>query len=124
VADGTFVIGSGPMSSAAAPVSLAPPPAPSVPRRPGGDLKSPSRTTYVAPVYPQLAKISRIEGSVIVEATIDEAGMVRDVRVLRSNALFDQAAIDAVKQWRYTPTRLNGVNVPVILTVTVMFTMK
>jgi protein TonB len=105
-------------------VSLGPPPPPVVPVRPGGDLKWPTRTTYVAPVYPPLAKLSRIEGSVIVEATLDEAGVVRNVRVLRSSALFDQAAVDAVSQWRYAPTRLNGVAVPVVLTVTVTFTMR
>lgn len=106
-------------------VVISAPPAPPVgPRRPGGDLKFPDRTTYVPPIYPPLAKAIKLEGSVIIEATIDELGIVRDVHVLRSQPMFDQAALDAVKQWRYAPTRLNGVAVPVILTVTVMFTMK
>jgi protein TonB len=106
---------------------FAPPPAPPVPVvpvRPGGNLKPPARIAYVAPIYPPLAKATHVDGSVILEATIDEAGMVRDIRVLRSQPMLDQAAIDAVRQWRYAPTRLNGVAVPVILTVTVMFTMK
>jgi protein TonB len=126
VPDG-FRVGGGPPSFGTDPgvVPLAPPPpAPVIPVRPGGDLKAPARTTYVPPVYPSLAKTARMEGSVIIEATIDETGAVRNVRVLRSQPLFDQAAIDAVTQWRYAPTRLNGVAVPVILTVTVLFTMK
>jgi periplasmic protein TonB len=60
---------------------------------------------------------------VILEATIDPAGNVRHARVLRGQPLLDQAAIDAVQQWQYVPTLLNGVAVPVIMTVTVNFTL-
>jgi protein TonB len=105
-------------------VQLQEPPARIVPLRPGGDLKPPARTVYVAPVYPPLARTARIEGSVILEATIDEAGIVRGVHVLRSIPLLDRAAIDAVSQWRYAPTRLNGTAVPILLTVTVTFSMR
>jgi len=105
-------------------VSLAPSPTPAVPRRPGGDVKAPARMFYVAPIYPPIAKSIKVGGSVIIEATIDENGAVRNARVLRSQPLLDQAAIDAVSQWKYAPTRLNGVAVPVILTVTVVFAMK
>jgi periplasmic protein TonB len=101
-----------------------PPAAPPAPVRPGGDIKPPARVAYVAPAYPSIARTARIEGTVILEATIDEAGIVRDVRVLRSIPLLDQAARDAVGQWRYTPTRLNGVPVSVILTVTVTFMLR
>jgi len=101
-----------------------PPPAVLGPVRPGGDIKAPQRTTYLAPVYPLLAKATGTEGRVILEATIDASGTVRDVRVLRSDPLFDRAAIDAVSRWRYTPTRLNGVAVPILLTVTVTFALK
>jgi protein TonB len=100
------------------------PPAPQVPIRPGGAVLPPERTAYTAPNYPALAKSARIEGSVILEATIDEHGIVRDVRVLRSIPLLDRAAIDAVTEWRYTPTRLNGAAVPVLLTVTVSFKLR
>jgi protein TonB len=48
---------------------------------------------------------------------------VQDARVLRSIPLLDQAALEAVKQWEFTPTTLNGVPVPVIMTVTVQFTL-
>ena len=61
---------------------------------------------------------------VIIEATIGPDGRVTDTKVLRSIPLLDQAAVDAVKQWTYTPTLLNGVPVPVIMTVTVNFTLK
>jgi protein TonB len=110
----------GPVSQSLAP----PPPAPVVPVRPGGDIKPPVRTTYVAPQYPAIAKAAKIGGTVILEAIIDETGRVRDVRVLRSIPLLDAAAVAAVSQWRYAPTQLNGTPVPVILTVTVMFSLK
>jgi len=61
---------------------------------------------------------------VIIEATIGPTGAVTDTRVLRSIPLLDQAAIDAVKQWQFTPTTLNGQPVPVIMTVTVQFTLS
>ena len=60
----------------------------------------------------------------IIEAVIAVDGTVRDARVLRSVTLLDHAALDAVKQWRYAPTRLNGVAVPVIVTVTVHFRLQ
>ena len=103
-----------------------PPPIPvqSGPIRPGGDIKPPARITYVPPVYPTIAQTAKIEGPVILEAIIDEAGVVRDVKVLRSIPLLDRAAIEAVSKWRYTPTRLNGVPVAIIMTVTVMFSLR
>ena len=101
-----------------------PPPVVQPPLRAGGDIKTPERTSYVAPEYPVLARAAKVEGRVILEATIDEAGHVRDVRVLRSDPLFDRAALEAVARWRYTPTRLNGVAVPILLTVTVTFALK
>jgi protein TonB len=105
-------------------ITLAPPPTPAAPVRPGGDIRPPARTYYVPPAYPALARAAKVEGLVILECTIDESGVVRDVRVLRSVPPLDGAAIDAVTQWRYTPTRLNGRAVPVLLTVTVTFTLK
>jgi periplasmic protein TonB len=54
---------------------------------------------------------------------IGPSGRVQDARVLRSIPLLDQAALEAVKQWEFTPTTLNGVPVPVIMTVTVQFTL-
>jgi protein TonB len=102
-----------------------PPPPPQVrvqePVRPGGHIKPPAKVRHVAPVYPRIAQDARVEGVVILEAIIAIDGRVQQVRVLRSKPLLDQAAIDAVRQWLFTPTLLNGVPVPVIMTVTVNF---
>jgi periplasmic protein TonB len=84
----------------------------------------PRKVHDVAPRYPELAQRAGIEGVVIIEAVIAVDGTVRDARVLRSVALLDHAALDAVKQWRYAPTRLGGVAVPVIVTVTVQFRLQ
>lgn len=103
-----------------------PPPLPAAPQplRPGGDIKAPIKIRHVPPVYPRLAQQAGVEGIVILEATIEVDGRVRDVRVLRSEPMLDQAAIDAVMQWRFTPTLLNGVPVPIIMSVTVHFTLR
>ena len=72
-------------------------------------------------MYPAIAQAARIQGVVIIEATIDINGRVQDARILRSIQQLDGAALDAVRQWQYTPTLLNGMPVPVIITVTVNF---
>jgi len=97
----------------------APPPQQAV--RVGGQIKEPKKLKNVNPVYPDIAKQARVQGVVILECTISPQGKVTDVKLLRGIPLLDQAAIDAVKQWVYTPTLLNGVPVPVIMTVTVNF---
>lgn len=96
-------------------------PTPSEPVRPGGKVKQPERIVYVAPVYPAVAISARISGTVIIEAVIGTDGSVRDAKVLRSIPLLDAAALAAVRQWRYTPTTLNGVPVAVVMTVSVRF---
>jgi len=101
-----------------------PPPPPPAPVRVGGNIRAPQKTRNVAPVYPQIAQSARVQGVVIIEATIGHSGKVQDARVLRSIPLLDQAALDAVRQWEYSPTLLNGVPVPVIMTVTVNFTLQ
>ena len=65
-----------------------------------------------------------MQGIVIIEAIIGPDGRVTDTKVLRGIPLLDGAALDAVRQWEFTPTLLNGVPVPVILTVTVNFTLQ
>lgn len=102
----------------------APPPQRREPVRPGGDVQFPKRVVYVAPVYPGIAQSARVEGTVILEAIIDETGAVTNLRVLRSISLLDAAAKEAVGKWRYSPTTLNGVRVPIVMTVTVTFTLK
>ena len=78
----------------------------------------------VAPVYPAIARTAHVQGVVILEAVLDARGGSRSVRVLRSIPLLDQAAVDAVQQWRFTPALLNGEPVPVVMTVTVNFTLQ
>ena len=91
--------------------------------RVGGQIKPPTRIRNVQPVYPQIAQSARVQGIVVLEATIGPDGKVAQTRVLRSIPLLDQAALDAVRKWEYEPTLLNGVAVPVIMTVTVNFTL-
>jgi TonB family protein len=91
------------------------------PVRVGGTIREPRKLTNVAPVYPEIAKQARVQGIVILEVTISPRGHVTHVRVLRGAPLLDAAAVEAVRQWVYTPTLLNGVPVPVIMTVTVNF---
>jgi len=97
----------------------APPPPQAV--RVGGQIKEPKKLKNVNPSYPDIAKQARVQGVVILECTISPQGKVTDVKVLRGIPLLDAAAIEAVKQWVYSPTLLNGVPVPVIMTVTVNF---
>jgi protein TonB len=98
--------------------------APPEPIRVGGNIRSPQKVRHVDPVYPQLAILSRIEDVVIIEATIGPDGRLMDARVLRGHQMLTQAALVAVRQWEFTPTLLNGVPVPVIMTVTVRFTLS
>ena len=103
-----------------------PPPTPAKPAAPlrvGGSIRPPQKVHDVSPVYPALAIAARKDGIVILEAEIGEDGRVRNTRVLRSIPLLDEAAVDAVRQWRFTPTLLNGQPVPIVMTVTVAFTL-
>lgn len=103
-----------------------PPPPPAQPTkvRAGGDIRRPEKIHDIAPVYPPVAQAARIEGVVIIEATIGVDGRVQDAHVLRSAPLLDEAALAAVRQWIYTPTRLNGLPVSVVMTVTVRFQLQ
>jgi len=98
-------------------------PAPPAAYRTGGKIREPRKIAGAAPVYPEIARAARVEGLVILEATIDERGVVTDARVLRSVPLLDPAALAALKEWRYTPTLLNGVPVRVLMTVTFRFSL-
>jgi periplasmic protein TonB len=103
---------------------LPPPLPPSQPVRPHTGMQMPRKLVSVEPVYPAIARSARVEGVVILEAILDTAGGVESVRVLKSIPMLDQAAIDAVRQWRFTPTLLNGVAVPIVMTVTVQFSLR
>lgn len=91
--------------------------------RVGGAVRPPVQTKKVNPVYPQAAQLERVTGVVILEVIIGTDGKVREGRVLRSVAFLDEAAIEAVRQWEYTPTELDGKPVAVVMTVTVNFNM-
>jgi protein TonB len=101
-----------------------PPPLPQPIRRPGGEIREPRKIVDVAPVYPQIAVNARKEGVVILEAVIDDTGTVARLKVLKSEPLLDEAAIEAVRRWRYTPTLLNKVPIPILMTITVRFTLR
>ncbi len=87
-----------------------------------GDIPRPTRTANVAPSYPEAAREARISGVVILETEISETGQVTSVKVLRSaDPTLDQAAVDAARQWVYTPTVLDGRAVAVVMSETVNF---
>jgi protein TonB len=87
----------------------------------GGTVSQANLITRVQPVYPALAKQARIQGVVILEANISPEGTIENLKVISGHPLLQQAAIDAVSQWRYKPTTLNGEAVPVVTTITVNF---
>jgi periplasmic protein TonB len=111
-------------SAEAVPPAPPPPLTPVAPVRLHEGMLPPRKIVHVDPVYPRVAQEARIAGTVILDTVIDVNGHVTSVRVLRSIPLLDQAAIDAVRGWTFTPTRLNGVAVPVALTVTVRFALS
>ena len=90
--------------------------------RVGGRTKPPTKIKDVKPVYPAIARSARVSGVVTIEATIGPDGKVIDAQVVRSVPMLDQAALDAVRQWEYTPPLLNGKPASVIVTVTINFT--
>jgi periplasmic protein TonB len=101
-----------------------PEPPPPQPRVVGGHVLAPKKTRHVDPIYPAIAIASRTEAIVIIEAIIDERGRVSEAQVLRGNPLLNDAALDAVRQWEFTPTLLNGQPTAVIMSVTVNFRLQ
>jgi protein TonB len=107
----------------------APPPPPPAPRKPeppkvirvGGNVQAANILTRVNPAYPPLAKQARISGTVKLEGIIARDGTVQQLKVLSGHPLLTPAALDAVKQWRYRPTHLNGDPVEVIAPIEVHF---
>ncbi len=104
-----------------------PPPPPKAARKPvrvGGNVQNSKLIRKVQPIYPELAKRARVSAVVLLQVTVSELGEVVDIKLVRGHPLLNQAAIDAVRQWRYSPTLLNGEPVPVIATVTVNFILR
>jgi protein TonB len=76
------------------------------------------------PTYPTLAKTQRIQGAVLVDALVDASGRVSAMKVVSGPVLLHQAAMDALRQWKYQPATLDGKPVPMHLTVTVQFRLQ
>jgi len=108
----------------AAPPPPPPPPPPTPERiRVGGSVQTAKLLAQPKPQYPPLARQARIQGTVKLEAVISKEGTVENLTVVSGHPLLIQAALDAVRQWRYQPTLLNGVPVEVVTTVDVNFTL-
>jgi protein TonB len=89
-----------------------------------GNFAPPRKIKDVRPTYPQLARALQARGTVIIDITIGTDGKVRDTRIVHSVPELDQAALDAVRQWEYEPTRVNGSLVALIITVVVNFAVQ
>ncbi len=101
-----------------------PPPGPVTPVHASTLVTPPVKLREVSPVYPEIPRQAKLEGQVVIEAVIGVAGDVVETRVLRSTPLFAEAALAAVRQWKYRPTLINGRPVPVVMTVTVTFKLQ
>jgi periplasmic protein TonB len=107
-------------------LNTAPPPPPkATPSRikVGGNVQSASLLRQVQPVYPQIAKTAHVSGTVILHAIIAKDGSIQELQYVTGPALLMKAAMDAVHEWRYKPTQLNGEAVEVDTTIQVVFTL-
>jgi protein TonB len=102
------------------------PPPPAAPKRivVGGNVQQARLINQVRPVYPPLAKQARIQGTVRLQAVIARDGTIQELQVMSGHPLLVQSALDAVRQWRYQPTLLNGEPVEVSTTIDVVFTLS
>lgn len=92
------------------------------PLRVGSDIiDPPQKLRHIEPEYPADARRARIQGAVVLECTISPQGEVSDVRVVKGHPLLNQAAVDAVRQWQFAPTLVDGTPVSLLMTVTVRF---
>ena len=86
-------------------------------------VRPPKLIKRVSPEYPQVALTARVPGVVVIEASTDIYGLVKEARVISGNPLFHEAALEAVRQWRYEPYYVNGIPRPVRFTVTITFSL-
>ena len=89
----------------------------------GGAIQTPKKLVNVPPRYPDDALQAKVQGAVVLDVVLDADGVPTDVQVSQGVPMLDAAAIEAVRQWRYEPTLLNGAPVPIAMTVTVHFTL-
>ncbi len=134
---GPWVIGAIPPGAQATPQILngvpwgtdpPPPPEPRVAAKPrmirvGGEVIAARGLHQPKPVYPPMAIMAHVQGTVVLQAVIGRDGAVQDLRVLSGPALLIRAAMEAVKTWRYQPTLLNGEPVDVLTEISVNFTL-
>jgi periplasmic protein TonB len=103
---------------------LLPAPTAQAPLRPGGDVREPRKLRAAPPAYPPLAVKTHIQGDVTLECVINTQGRVTEATIVSGSPLLTAAARDAVMQWVYTPTLLNGTPVPILLRVSVQFRLQ
>ncbi len=97
---------------------------PALPIPVGGKLQNSKLIHKVQPQYPETARLAGVEGIVLLQVLVSQDGVVSDIEILRGHPLLNEAAISAVRQWRYSPTLLNGSSIPTIATVTVNFVLQ
>jgi TonB family protein len=114
---------SAPMAQSAVPVVAPAASATPAPLRVGGNVAAQNLINQPPPVYPPLAKTARVQGTVKFEATVGKDGTIQNLHLISGPPLLVQAAMQAVQQWTYRPTLLNGQPVEVITTIDVNFTL-
>jgi protein TonB len=94
------------------------------PVRIGGKVEPARLLKQIPPAYPPLARTARVQGAVIIDATIAESGAVEDLIVVEGHPMLIAAALEAVQQWRYEPAKLNGIPTRSSVRVTVNFRLQ
>lgn len=115
----------GPLGGAISGVIAPPPPKPVAPARirVGGNVQSAMLVRQVQPLYPQIARTAHIQGTIVLHAIIAKDGTIQELQYVTGPPLLMRAAMDAVREWRYKPTLLNGEPVEVDTTISVVFTL-
>ena len=123
VLDAASASGSSPLPGITGPnaAALPMPAAPEGPTKIGGNVKEPKLLNSVAPAYPLGARSSGVQGDVVIETTIDKTGNVVRTHVVSGPAMLRPSALEALKRWKYEPSRLNGEPVEVQMQVTIRF---
>jgi protein TonB len=94
------------------------------PLRVGGSMGPPRKIKDVRPQYPEIALLEHVRGAVVIDITIGTDGKVQEAKVVQSVPRLDQAALQAVRQWEYEPTQVNGVLVALVMTVIITFAIQ